>query len=232
MYWSDAPRQAPALPDDVIDLAYRIVCDALPLDHAHALSSALLAELPWLADETLAGVHLIHIAESGNGWIRPEFSADEVLPVSRRTRLRLRLPRQRLEDAQALVGQVMDIQGHRMEVGEAKVQPLVPLSALFARHVAMPDETTAADEAAFLDWAAGELRRLGVPASRMMCGRGHLLQTPAGQVVTRSLMVADLEPPHALELQRRGIGERRLLGCGLFIGHKDIAAVQRSGDGT
>ena len=42
-------------------------------------------ELPWMVDEPQAGIHLIHGAESGNGWIRPQ-EPDALLILSRRTR--------------------------------------------------------------------------------------------------------------------------------------------------
>jgi CRISPR/Cas system CSM-associated protein Csm4 (group 5 of RAMP superfamily) len=52
-----------------------------------------------------------------------------------------------------------------------------------------------------------------------------MLRVPDGLVHTRSLMVAELEPEASLRLQRSGVGPERAMGCGLFIGHKDIAPV-------
>jgi hypothetical protein len=43
-------------------------------------------------------------------------------------------------------------------------------------------------------------------------------------------MVAELKPEEAFELQRRGLGEGRKLGCGLFIPHKGIKAVKTPAD--
>lgn len=48
MFWQeerdeDKPYQ---VPDDIIDINYRITARTLPLDHAHALSSALLERCP------------------------------------------------------------------------------------------------------------------------------------------------------------------------------------------
>ena len=56
MYWSDDNDKSPEfrVSDDVVDLAFRIDCPTLPLDHAHALSSALQQQLPWLQEEAHA----------------------------------------------------------------------------------------------------------------------------------------------------------------------------------
>jgi len=87
--------------------------------------------------------------------------------------------------------------------------------------VSEPDQ----DETAFLAKMAAEMSRLGVPVSKLLSGRSHVLRVPGGLLHTRSLMVAELEPEASLRLQRSGVGPERAMGCGLFIGHKDIAPV-------
>ncbi len=41
-------------------------------------------------------------------------------------------------------------------------------------------------------------------------------------------MIADLEPMEAIRLQEAGIGEGRLMGCGLFVPHKGIKHAKES----
>jgi CRISPR-associated protein Cas6 len=223
MFWDEAtPADVMAELRDVVDVAFRIDCPCLPLDHAHALSAALLAELPWLETEPLAGVHLIHGAESGNGWMRPQDPEKDLLHLSRRARLRLRVPQARIDEAASLVGARLDIDGFAVAIGPMNVLPLDPLPVVFARYVVSdPDQ----DEAAFLSRMAGEIQALGVPATKLLSGRSHVLRVPGGLLHTRSLMVAELQPEFSLRLQRSGIGPDRAMGCGLFIGHKDIAPV-------
>ena len=68
MYWQeDDDRLTPKVSDDVVDLVFAIACKALPVDHAYSLSQAIRQILPWLADEEGAGVHTIHVAETGVG---------------------------------------------------------------------------------------------------------------------------------------------------------------------
>ena len=228
MYWNDETDRKPAfvVPDDVVDLAFRVNCPVLPLDHAHALSSALLQELPWLAEEPHAGLHLIHGAASGNGWYRPEEVADAVLHLSRRTRMRLRLPQHRLDDARELSGKRLDIDGHPLEIGNSEVYLLSSLATLFARYVVTEQSK---DEATFLGEAAEQLQAMDIPARKLLGGITHSLDFPGGPVFTRSLMVADLEPEHSVRLQQVGIGEGRIFGCGLFLPHKGINPVKTPG---
>lgn len=223
MFWDDgAPIDELAKLRDVVDVSFRIECPCLPLDHAYPLSAALLEHLPWLETEAFAGVHLIHGAESGNGWIRPQDPERDLLHLSRRARLRLRVPERMVQEAEALVGQRLEVAGHSLSVGTMSVIPLEALPVVFARYVVSDPEQ---DEASFLQQMAGELRELGVAASKLLSGRSHVLRVPAGLLHTRSLMVAELDPEASLRLQRSGIGPERAMGCGLFIGHKDIAPV-------
>ena len=126
MFWTednDAVEEF-SVPDDVLDVAFTIKCRTLPVDHAWSLSSRLLEVLPWLEEEEQAGVHLIHGAASGNGWYRPEETPNALLHLSRRARLRLRLPRHRLDDACELSGKTLDIGGHALRVGASEVHRL------------------------------------------------------------------------------------------------------------
>lgn len=221
MFWQESESEREfRVPDNIVDVAFRIDCRVLPLDHALELSGALQQALSWLADEERAGIHLIHGAESGNGWVRPEDPQTELLHLSRRTRMTLRLPRERIDDALGLAGQVLDIGGYRLVVGEASVRPLSAASTVFARYVA--DEADQGEEA-FLEAVAAAMARLGISARKLLCGRSHVLRTANDQVLTRSVMVADLEPRESVKLQQHGIGPHRKLGCGLFLPHKGIA---------
>jgi CRISPR-associated protein Cas6 len=227
MFWDETtPADELARLRDVVDVAFRIDCPCLPLDHAHALSAALLARLPWLGTEPHAGVHLIHGAESGNGWMRPQDPEKDLLHLSRRARLRLRVPEARIDEAASLEGAGLDIAGFSAAIGPMNVVPLDPLPVVFARYVV---SDTDQDEAAFLARMAEELQALGVPATKLLSGRSHVLRVPGGLLRTRSLMVAELQPESSLRLQRSGIGPDRAMGCGLFIGHKDIAPVPGAG---
>lgn len=207
----------------IIDLAYSIQCRSVPVDHAHSLSQAIHKALPWFTDEGDAGLHMIHISEAGNGWYRSE--TDELL-LSHRSKLMLRLPRHRLDDARQLCGAELNIAGSTMTVGKSKVKPLSPLSTQFSRYVQSADID---NEEHFLNYIAPELEALlGTEVRKILCGKTHTFNTPDGPINTRSVMVADLSAESAVLLQQKGLGAGRKMGCGLFIPHKGIKAVKDS----
>ena len=227
MFWKeDKDENAPyAVPTDVVDLVYNISCKCLPLDHAYTFSTAIREALPWVDDEPTAGIHLIHGAESGNGWMRPEDPANQLLHLSKRSRMTLRVPGNRIEDAGKLTGAVLDIDGHRLEIGKAKTRLFSTLSTQFTRYVVVPDDIDHQDEEAFMRYAVEQLKALEIPVRKLLCGLAHAIQHPDGELYTRSIMLADLEPEQAIRLQQAGIGSHRKMGCGLFMPHKGIRAV-------
>jgi CRISPR-associated protein Cas6 len=227
MFWQEEDTGPLALPDDVVDLSFALTGRTLPVDHAFALWSALHRALQWLAQEPRAGVHQIHVAETGNGWYRPEDEPEALLHLSRRTRMILRLPRTRLDQAGALCGVTLDVDGHPLQVGPATVRPLNPLPTLFSRYVVSAEEQP---EEEFLREAAVALRAMGMPLRKVLCGRSRVIGTPSGRLFTRSLLLADLDPQSSVQLQRLGLGRHRELGCGLFVPHKGIAPVRKSGE--
>jgi len=53
------------------------------------------------------------------GWYRPQDTA-ALLHLSRRTRMMLRVPKHRIDDAHALSGMALDVAGHRLAVVKRK----------------------------------------------------------------------------------------------------------------
>ena len=96
---------------------------------------SILKVLPWLEEEPVAGIHSIHGAASGNGWERPGRESGELLNLSRRTRLVLRVPIHRAAETARLCGQRLDIDGCVLAVGAWQPRPLKPADTLFARYV-------------------------------------------------------------------------------------------------
>ncbi|MDH5471588.1 MAG: type I-MYXAN CRISPR-associated protein Cas6/Cmx6 [Gammaproteobacteria bacterium] len=211
------------LPDTIVDLSFNIDCKKIGLDHAYDLSVALSSALPWLMDEEDAGVHLIHGASSGNGWVRPEESGDEdFIYLSHRARMQLRVPRERIADTQILTGQVLDVGGYRVSVGKSQIKPLTTMGTLFARYIQVEQDET---EDLFLERVVNEMRSYDISVKKVLCGIDHEFRLPEGKVKTISLMVADLDPKDAFTLQHKGLGAGRKMGFGLFIPHKGIKPV-------
>ncbi|QGU33170.1 type I-MYXAN CRISPR-associated protein Cas6/Cmx6 [Thermochromatium tepidum] len=230
MFWNeDDPTEAPLL-DDIVDLLFTIDCKCLPVDHAYALSSALRALVPWFDEEPHLGVHTIHVAGSQNGWERPEHSPEALIMVSRRTKLRIRVPSARADDLVArLQGQRIEVGGQPLTIGAAKPRPLSQETTIFTRYLAADssgDAEAFANESRFLEAAARALGALDIRMRKALCGKTTSLYTPAGPIHTRALMLAGLTREESMRLQREGLGPYRTLGCGLFIPHKGIDPVR------
>jgi CRISPR-associated protein Cas6 len=209
-----------AVSNGTIDLSFQLQCKTLPVAHALELSRAIAEHLPWLEQEG-GGVHEVYGGASGNGWQRP-VTADGVLHLSARTRLILRVPRARQDAAEQLSDTAFDINGHRVRLGHARRRELPITPAVFARRVAAPIDLAEDD---FISACADELQTMGIQPRKLLCGRTGECASATGALFTRALLVADLEPQESIDLQSLGLGPHRMLGCGLFVGHKNIAAV-------
>ena len=228
MFWQedDDSDKEFSIPEDIVDVVYHIRSRSIPLDHAQALSEAIQSALPWFTDEPDAGMHMIHISEAGNGWYRPDNPETDKLILSRRSRLILRLPQSRLDDAADLCHRTLDIEGDELVVGDFNTRSLSSASTQQSRHI-LTEGIDSEEE--FLKHIAAKLQvLLDTDIRKILCGKSRNLKTPAGTVATRSVMVADLSPESAVLLEQKGLGEGRKMGCGLFIPHKGIKAVKET----
>ncbi|HFC92446.1 MAG TPA: type I-MYXAN CRISPR-associated protein Cas6/Cmx6 [Leucothrix mucor] len=226
MFWQeDEDKTLPYdIPDEVIDISFNIICKQLPLDHAWELREQLHQALPWLKENKLAGIHQLFVADSNNGWMRPEEGENQVLHPSRRTRLYLRIASKDIEETKALEGKTLMIANHPLKLGKPKQKELVNTSIIFSRHL-VSDENETEDD--FLRRYAAEFKRItGDTITKMMSGKANIIKTPDGGVYTRHLMIADLNTDASIKIQQFGMGEERQLGCGIFLPHKGIKSLK------
>lgn len=197
-------------PAEMVDIAFPLIGRSLPLTYPQLLRDSLLQELPWLAREPQAGVHPVKLAHG---------SGTQSL-LSGRSRLSLRLPRSRLDQAGRLSGRTLKVGDEPVRLGMPLVRELLAHATIYAHAVA----AGSADEADFVLWVSAELDRLGLRAP-WICGRRGSCQLDGQTLCTFSLMVHQLPVAGSLRLQREGLGGHRLLGCGIFVPHKNTAAV-------
>ena len=225
MYWqeNDDDPDSFQVTKEVVDMVFAIQSKTLPLDHGYALQQAVVRHIPWLYDEPRAAIHQIHVAESANGWNRPQDPSNELLWPSRRTRLVLRLPQNRIEDCQALNGQSLDIDGHELIIGPARQKILSSLTTIFARYV---DTDGSDQDQIFIEKMAEILQQQNIRAKKMMSGLLLKHRLEDGYLLTRKLMLAGLSIEDSVRLQQQGIGDRQLMGIGIFLPHKGIDTVK------
>lgn len=195
----------------MIDLAFDLEGGTLPPDYGYALYRAVAGVLPWLDQDELAGIHLLRGAHDDHG----------TLLLSRRTKLVLRVSQERVAGAMALSGQVLNTGEGPLRVGTARIRPLTPFRTLHAPVVV----TGSDDELAFLRDVGVLLEAFGTPCA-YLSGRRRVLRAADREITGYSLMLHGISPEQSLMLQETGLGTHRKLGCGIFVPHKSIAAVQ------
>lgn len=214
MSWAGWPENKPeAYTPRMVDAQFDLVGTTIPADSALALSRALVARLPWLGEDAAAGIQHLKGAQTNTG--------DATLSINRRTKLFLRVPKDRIDDLRALVGQTIDVGPHRLAIGPFKTREFSPFSNIYAHFV----ETGSATEEKFVEDIMRELDSRFSLHCGFICGRRQSLEGPEGPLYGFSLMLHDVPAHKSLQLQDEGLGRNRLLGCGIFIPHKSIAPV-------
>jgi len=204
MYWQDTDENTAdhIVANDVVDVLFKIQCGSLPLDHGEALKMAITNELEWLVSESKAAIHQIHVAESSHGWQRPDQDGGLLLP-SRRTKLVLRMPSQRVDDCQALVNQTIDIKGHELIIGAFKTRPLSQLTTLFSRYIETDDNEMEDD---FIQRMLEWLQSRDIRVKKMMSGLMIKHRFEDDFITTRKLMLSGLSVDDSIQLQTKGRG--------------------------
>jgi len=195
---------------DMVDLAFGLAGASLPAEHGYALDRAVAAQLPWWDSEPGVGIHPVRGARTDRGTVL----------LSKRARLFLRVPEARIGEARALQGAKLEVGGHAIEIGPARVWPLQAHPTLYSPRVT----TGAASEAEFVAAVDRELRALGV-ACRLICGRRTELAAGEDAITAFGLALHELKAPQSLLVQAAGLGGERRLGCGIFVAHKLITGL-------
>lgn len=195
---------------EMIDLAFGLRGSVVAPDYADALCVELQRCLPWLSDTAVAGVHPLTGVSPGEG----------KLYLSGRSRLILRLPVEREAEARSLSGREFNL-GEAIKVDQAVARKLMPSPVLYSSFVACGPVA----EFDFLRACGAEIEGLGFASSHLICGKARHATTAAGEHFGFSLMVHGLNVRDSLLLQRVGLGGQRLRGCGIFVQHKSVVAV-------
>lgn len=184
--------------------------DAIPRDHRYELARELERLMPWIKDDASFGIHAIQGAVTEN---------DELL-LNHRSRMVLRAAKSRVETLEGLSSQTIRLGNAQLTFGNMRLKPINLHTPLYAHCVT----TGGDDEASFNQAVMAELDRLQIDA-RFICGRRQTIHLPEGNIYGFSLMLHGISIADAVRIQETGLGLHRLLGCGIFIPHKSIKAL-------
>jgi CRISPR-associated protein Cas6 len=202
---------ATALLPEMVDVAFGLSGDRLPRDFEWPLFREVVRILPWLAKTPRTGILPLKGPRTPDGGII----------VTHRTRIVIRLPRDRVCSASALERETLHVGGASLTVGEGTFRKHLATPTLYSPRVA----TGESDEARFLAVLDEEITALGVHA-RLICGRRVEVELEEGRVTAYPVAVHDLREADSLLLQRAGIGRGQPVGCGLLVPHKTIVAAE------
>lgn len=198
------------MPSALVDLAFPLQGRDLPRDHRWLLAQALAEAAPWLSSDERAAVHPVNVVHG----------VGERAWLSARSRLVLRVPRERIAALGELSGQELQVGDSALRLGSPHGRELLPHATLYAHFV----DAEALEELPFLDAIGEQLDRLGAACHRV-CGRAQQVRGPDRPLKGFSLMLHGLRRRDSLRVLEQGLGPHRLMGCGVFVPHKSAAAV-------
>jgi CRISPR-associated protein Cas6 len=151
--------------------------------------------------------------------------APGLISLAGNSRLRIRLPSEEIAAFIAAAGQTLDVEGYLVRVGIPRVEGLIPAVNLGARLVTFRH---ALSPKAFEEDVRRELMRMAIAATPQLvpATRPRFVGQPVRRVmrikdkrvVGYALRVFGLTAEESIRLQEEGLGGRRRMGCGVFVG--------------
>jgi CRISPR-associated protein Cas6 len=210
---------------EMVDLVFPALGTTVRLGHGYDLYGAVSRVVPAAHGATDLGIFPIGGPSAGDGTIQ----------LTKWSALRLRLPAGRLPAFRPLAGRTLELSGHRIRLGVPTVAALVPAPTLTSDLVLIKlahpgDEANAGRTVpidAFLAAAAKQLAALDVAGTPLVQAtlsgpragqpRRRVLKVKGQTHVGYAMVIDGLTADESLRVQARGLGGRRLMGCGLFL---------------
>lgn len=139
------------------------------------------------------------------GWERPDDAQHQWLVAIKTHPLNAAYSENAFRNGQRARGQnFLAVAGLPLQVGDMKTKPFTNAAVLFARYVV---SSATESEPEFLQRMAQDIKQVAdFKVKKMMCGKTYQLHTPAAPLVTRHLMIADLDNDASIRLQQYGLG--------------------------
>ena len=189
----------------VVDLAFRLRGDRVPLDHGYLLYSALSKQLAELHEAGDWGVHPIQGTAIGGG----------ELALTPRSRVVLRIPTARIQAAIPLAGKQLKIGQASCQIGVPEVRPLRPSTHLFSRLVTIKGFEDADQE--FLDACHRQLEALDVDGVQVEAKKRRVMDVKGYTVVGFAVRLSGVAHDSSVRIQESGLGGKRKMGAGIFV---------------
>jgi CRISPR-associated protein Cas6 len=190
----------------VIEAAFGLQGDSIPVDHGYALYAALshLPDTgPWFHAADQVAIHPI----------RGRYIGEGALKLTKHSRLRIRLPAAALPLILPIAGKALEIEGQQLRIGTPETSLPSPAATLYAHLVTTRNGH---DESRFDAEILHQLDRLQV-GGKPTRGQRRVIRIKDKRVVAHALLVSELSAQESIRLQAVGLGGRRKMGCGVFV---------------
>jgi CRISPR-associated protein Cas6 len=221
----------------IVDLEFSITGKCIPADHGYALYGALSRVLPMLHPQSESG----EVSETegllrsfGIHPINGRLCDKRKLALSGASRLRLRVPADCIAEIIMLSGKTLHLEGETIAIGIPSVRVLRPLPSLRSRLVTIKGYL---EPEGFLNAVQARLQTMNIQGEAMLIPRARQVSAEGGsmdlgercrfirrtlrvsdkEIVGYALRVKNLSAEESLDLQEKGIGGRRRMGCGIFV---------------
>jgi len=201
-----------------IEVAFPVLGELIPTDHAYMLYSALTRSVRTFHDETA------HVRFSPINGDRGEKGTIRIISCSR---LRVRLPPEQIAVILPLAGRTLKLGEHSVTLRPPTVIPIVPVSMLVAKIVTFKNSKMPERFLAVARQKLDEMDVAGEPGipliqqgKRAGEPRRQILRVKGRHIVGYPLQIAGLTVEESLRLQEEGLGGRRRIGCGFFMPYR------------
>ena len=192
-----------------LDLEFPVFsAQAIAVDHGYHLYAGLSKVLSTVHSENVIAIHPIIGRQIG----------DRMLQLMPWSTVRIRAPHDGIGDLVRLAGKTVIIGDRQIRLGVPRVLPLVPVTALRSRLVTIkgfmaPESFTQAVRRQLDTMGIGEHVFLTI-------GKRRTIKIRDKEVVGFEVMLEGLTGLESISLQETGLGGRRRMGCGVFVGAK------------
>jgi CRISPR-associated protein Cas6 len=193
-----------------VDLVFPLVGNVFIRDNAWLLQQALLETFPWLNQDEKYGIHAIKLSHGSHQAL-----------LSQRSRLLMRVDRLRATQLATSFESTLSVGGCEITLQCPHIREMTTHTTLYAPYVVNPFHT---DEVKFMAYVQQQLLDKDIRVDAI-CGKHHQLACASDTLEVYSLMLHGLSPHQAATMLMDGLGQHRLMGCGLFVAHKSASAV-------
>jgi CRISPR-associated protein Cas6 len=192
-----------------VDAAFPLRGAQIPIDHGYPLLGAVARLVPAVHERAHWSLHPVFGQYQGKG----------VLALTRKSRLKIRLPAEEVSSILALAGKSIEVADNTLNTGFPQLYPLVTAPHLKARLVTIKGFDDAPE--AFADALRRQIASLpGLNQDpervQVQVGPRRVLRIKGTPIVGFAVALTGLDADGSLAIQKRGLGGRRHMGAGVF----------------